>query len=167
MQYLLPPHPVPFPILTLSHENCKRKATYELQSVTSSVIFHLPSILPPYPSPSSRFSLLRPQTMSCYVTPDMAIWNPWRDSAIVISPSLSPSAIMTIEIWRFYVISTLFCANILLIKQKMLYNREKIIYFFAWIKNKHYLCIWVDICHFHHAWHYHSGATTKNCWQIP
>ena len=28
MQYLLPPHPVPFPILTLSHENCKRKATY-------------------------------------------------------------------------------------------------------------------------------------------
>ena len=47
MQYLLPPHPVPFPILTLSHENCKRKASYELHSVTSSVIFHLPSILPP------------------------------------------------------------------------------------------------------------------------
>ena len=91
MQYLLPPHPVPFPILTLSHENCKRKTSYELQSVTSSVIFHLPSILPSSPPPSSplrasllihnpsilppspRISPLCPQAMSCYVTPDMAI----------------------------------------------------------------------------------------------
>ena len=91
MQYLLPPHPVPFPILTLSHENCKRKASYELQSVTSSVIFHLPSILPPsslhsssiFPPFSHLHPLrhpasppLRPYPMSCNVTPAMAMRNP-------------------------------------------------------------------------------------------
>ena len=57
IQYLLPPHPVPFPILTLSHENCKRKASYELHSVTSSVIFHLPFIHPPSSLHSPSFTI--------------------------------------------------------------------------------------------------------------
>ena len=37
------------------------------------ILIHAPSIHPLSPSPSSRFSPLRPQAMSCYITPDMAI----------------------------------------------------------------------------------------------